>query len=498
MAVRLRFGSRYHDNGQTGSQSSSYHPDGVVALSDEAQVERVPATAVSGSAEIVPRPGYFRRRGAGLLLVLLDVATLVVLSLVFDQFDFGALLLGVFYIGFNSEAGLYRSRFTLSILNDLPLLAGRFLMATGLSTLVIVATHYTQGQAPILDWLGAFVALVAVRAIGYAFIRYMRSRRLIGKATLIVGCGMVGTGIAHALMRERSCGLEPIGFVDSPPPGMATDLPLPLLGPLPKLPELMAEYNVEYVLVAYTHQPESDLVGIIRSADRLPGGVAVVPRLFELPSVRGGTDVVSDIPLVRLRRPAFRSPFWPLKRAGDAVVAGLAIVRLSPLLLLIAALDRIVDGPGVIFRQERVGIDGRTIEVLKFRSLRPADPGESETKWNISNDNRVSWFGKLLRKSSLDELPQLFNILRGDMSIVGPRPERPHFVEQFGLLYPYYGSRHRVPCGLTGWAQIHGLRGDTSIAARARYDNFYIENWSIWLDIKIILRTVTSLTRGSG
>ena len=279
----------------------------------------------------------------------------------------------------------------MSILNDLPLLAGRFLMATGLSTLVIVATHYTQGQAPILDWLGAFVALVAVRAIGYAFIRYMRSRRLIEKATLIVGCGMVGTGIAHALMRERSCGLEPIGFVDSPPPGMATDLPLPLLGPLPKLPELMAEYNVEYVLVAYTHQPESDLVGIIRSADRLPGGVAVVPRLFELTSVRGGTDVVSDIPLVRLRRPAFRSPFWPLKRAGDAVVAGLAIVLLSPLLLLIAALDRIVDGPGVIFRQERVGIDGRTIEVLKFRSLRPADPGESETKWNISNDNRVSW-----------------------------------------------------------------------------------------------------------
>ena len=136
--------------------------------------------------------------------------------------------------------------------------------------------------------------------------------------------------------------------------------------------------------------------------------------------------------------------------------------------------------------------------MLKFRSMRPATETESATNWNIKNDDRLSWFGKFLRRSSLDELPQLWNILRGDMSLVGPRPERPHFVEQFSSEFKRYDARHRVPCGLTGWAQIHGLRGDTSIPERVRYDNYYIQNWSLWLDVKIILRTLTAFMKGSG
>jgi lipopolysaccharide/colanic/teichoic acid biosynthesis glycosyltransferase len=135
---------------------------------------------------------------------------------------------------------------------------------------------------------------------------------------------------------------------------------------------------------------------------------------------------------------------------------------------------------------------------MKFRTMRPVDDTESQTNWNIAQDDRVGPVGRFLRKSSLDELPQLFNILRGDMSLVGPRPERPHFVEEFSRLYPSYSARTRVPCGLTGWAQIHGLRGDTSIADRASFDNFYIENWSLWLDIKIMLRTVVALVRSPG
>ena len=154
---------------------------------------------------------------------------------------------------------------------------------------------------------------------------------------------------------------------------------------------------------------------------------------------------------------------------------------------------RLETGRGVIFRQERVGRDGVPFELMKFRSLKPIDETESQTNWNISHDNRVGPVGRFLRKTSLDELPQLFNILRGDMSLVGPRPERPHFVAQFGELYTGYADRHRVPSGLTGWAQIHGLRGNTPIDQRARFDNFYIENWTLWLDIKIILRTVVSV-----
>jgi lipopolysaccharide/colanic/teichoic acid biosynthesis glycosyltransferase len=152
----------------------------------------------------------------------------------------------------------------------------------------------------------------------------------------------------------------------------------------------------------------------------------------------------------------------------------------------------------VLFKQLRVGIDGRGFELLKFRSMKPATDLESETKWNIGDDERVGRVGRFLRRSSLDELPQLWNILRGDMTLVGPRPERPHFVAQFTESHPRYTARHRVPAGLTGWAQVHGLRGDTSIEDRARFDNFYIENWSLWLDVKIIFWTVAQIVRGTG
>ena len=152
----------------------------------------------------------------------------------------------------------------------------------------------------------------------------------------------------------------------------------------------------------------------------------------------------------------------------------------------------------MIFRQVRVGRDGREFEVFKFRSMRPADPGESDVQWSIAKDSRVGTVGRFIRKTSLDELPQLFNILRGDMTFVGPRPERPHFVAQFRADLPHYQHRHRVPVGLTGLAQVSGLRGDTSIDDRARFDNFYIENWSLWLDVKVILRTVRHVLSPSG
>jgi lipopolysaccharide/colanic/teichoic acid biosynthesis glycosyltransferase len=159
---------------------------------------------------------------------------------------------------------------------------------------------------------------------------------------------------------------------------------------------------------------------------------------------------------------------------------------------------RLEGGPGVLFRQERVGLDGRPFELLKFRSLRPADEEESQTRWSVASDDRLGPVGRLLRRTSLDELPQLWNVLRGDMTLVGPRPERPHFVAQFSGSTPRYMARHRVPAGLTGWAQVHGLRGDTSIEERARFDNRYIESWSMWSDVKILLRTVASVVRCPG
>ncbi len=240
------------------------------------------------------------------------------------------------------------------------------------------------------------------------------------------------------------------------------------------------------------------MVDVIRTCDRLDTEIFIVPRLFELHNVSTDMEDVWGMPLVRLRRAVRRSRGWKLKRAFDLAVATVALVLVSPIMLVAAILVRLEGGPGIIFRQERVGVDGRRFQVMKFRSLKPVDETESQTQWNISQDHRLGPVGRFLRKTSLDELPQLFNIFKGEMSLVGPRPERPHFVDQFCEAYPRYVARHRVPSGLTGWAQIHGLRGDTSIADRARFDNYYIENWSLWLDVKIMLRTVGSVIRGDG
>ncbi|MFE4371282.1 sugar transferase [Streptomyces sp. NPDC056835] len=187
-----------------------------------------------------------------------------------------------------------------------------------------------------------------------------------------------------------------------------------------------------------------------------------------------------------------------VKRLLDVVFTLPLLVAASPVLLVCALAVRLCDGPDVLFRQERVGQNGRTFTLLKFRTLRPADEHESATRWNIANDLRMSPVGGLLRRTSMDELPQLWNVLRGDMSLVGPRPERPFFVANFSKTQPGYAARHRMPVGITGLAQVHGLRGDTSIEERSRFDNHYIDHWSLWQDVCILLRTAASLVRPAG
>jgi len=320
---------------------------------------------------------------------------------------------------------------------------------------------------------------------------------VVAHRALVLGAGRVGHQVADILTSHPEYGLEPVGFVDSDPILHGGGM-LPVLGSPRTLTSLLAQHQIGAVVVAFSSIKESDMVGVIRACDRYRCELFVVPRLFELQHVHDEMDNAWGLPLVRLRRATYRSRSWRVKRFIDVAVSATALLLLAPVMLLLAAAVRLDGGPGILFRQERVGVDGRHFQVLKFRSLRPATETESQTTWNIAHDDRLSPLGRFLRKSSLDELPQLLNILRGDMSLVGPRPERPHFVTQFRAAYPSYEARHRVPSGLTGWAQVHGLRGDTSIADRARFDNYYIENWSLWLDVKIVLRTVSSMLRGTG
>jgi exopolysaccharide biosynthesis polyprenyl glycosylphosphotransferase len=183
-----------------------------------------------------------------------------------------------------------------------------------------------------------------------------------------------------------------------------------------------------------------------------------------------------------------------IKRALDVAGAFVLLALTAPLFVGAAAAVRMSSPGPVFFRQRRIGQDGKPFDLLKFRSMRVN--GDSDTCWSVAGDQRVTPIGRILRKTSIDELPQLYNVLRGDMSLIGPRPERPHFVEQFGAEIPHYHDRHRAPVGITGWAQVNKLRGDTSIAERVRLDNAYVERWSPWLDFVIALRTIGEILRG--
>jgi exopolysaccharide biosynthesis polyprenyl glycosylphosphotransferase len=312
---------------------------------------------------------------------------------------------------------------------------------------------------------------------------------------VIVGSGGVGSFVATALAAHPDCGLQPIGFLDSRPDPAA---PYPVLGRPEQLVGVLEEYDVSKVIIAYGSMPEARLIDVIRTADRLDCEIFVVPRLLELQHAGPDVDTVWGIPLVRLRRAAHRTVGWQVKRGVDVLVAALALPLLSPLLVLLAVAVRMETGPGVLFRQERVGVDGTRFRLYKFRSITPTSEAESATTWSVRGDARMGPVGRFVRRTSLDELPQLLNVLRREMSLVGPRPERPHFVDAFHDRHQHYPARHRVPCGLTGLAQVNGLRGDTSIAERARFDNYYIENWSLWLDAKILLRTAVSVLRAEG
>lgn len=407
--------------------------------------------------------------------------------------------LAVLLLIFNAQ-GMYRSRVSLSVLDDLPALL------TGLVPTVVVA-DWLSGIVGTGDSFGAsagrgaglLVGIVTTRAVAYYVVRQARLRGLIRHNALILGAGHVGLHLAETLKAHRSYGLDPVGFVDSTPRFTPGELPpAPLLGGYDDLTELINRHSVRVVIVAFGGMAESEQIAVLRTCDRLKCEMMFVPRFFELHAITRDVDQVRGLPLVRVRRAPFRSPTWPMKRLFDCVLSGAALVLLSPLLVACAAAVRLESGPGFLFRQERVGIDGRPFMLLKFRSMAPSSDTEAKVTWSIARDDRVGRVGKFLRRTSLDELPQLWNVFIGDMSLIGPRPEREYFVNQFSTEFRHYSDRHRVPVGLSGWAQVHGLRGDTSIEDRAKFDNHYIENWSLWGDTKIILRTVGHLFSRGG
>jgi exopolysaccharide biosynthesis polyprenyl glycosylphosphotransferase len=300
---------------------------------------------------------------------------------------------------------------------------------------------------------------------------------------LLVGGGPVAHRIARALADQREYGLETTVWpADESLDGRAVC-------------EAIETTGATRVIFAFGPAQDARMISGIR--EQRPKGVEffLVPRLFDLGSASGDplADEVNGVPLVWLRRRAARRSSLRSKRVFDFAAASLLGLVCLPVAAIIAVAIRLTSKGPILFRQERVGQDGRPFSLLKFRSMLVND--DSDHRWSVVNDRRITRVGSVLRNSSLDELPQLWNVIRGDMSLVGPRPERPFFVREYSEEIDTYLHRHRIPPGITGWAQIHGLRGDTSIADRVQFDNMYIENWSMWRDAFILLRTFSAVVR---
>ena len=309
---------------------------------------------------------------------------------------------------------------------------------------------------------------------------------------LIVGVGEVGRMILQKIHETPSLGYRVVGFVDDDPQARAVQNS-PVLGGAEDIVDLIEQHGIHEVIVALPETPHQDILKIVNKCDQARASVKVFPDVFQIMASEVSIGDLGGLPLLTMRDSGLRGWRLMMKRTIDMLGSAATLVVLSPIMMLLAILIKL-DSPGPVFyTQERMGLDGNRFMMLKFRSMRTDAEKESGPVWATVNDNRRTRLGAFIRQFSIDEWPQFINVLLGDMSLVGPRPERPIFVEQFKQHIPRYMDRHREKAGLTGWAQVNGLRGDTSIIERTKYDLWYIENWSVALDLRIMVRTLMNL-----
>jgi Undecaprenyl-phosphate glucose phosphotransferase len=362
-----------------------------------------------------------------------------------------------------------------------------------LSLLVMATTFYLHDPYESRITMVLFTVLLAgliltARRVTWEAVRYLRSQGYNQTHAVIVGTGRVARKTARVFRRVTWLGIKVIGFVEDQPNHWAGDLHI--IGATTELPTIIDKYRISHVFICL---PMGRYDDARRVFDRLSQSLVEVHLVADVPNLAGlslTTTTVDGLPVIGLRE----SPHFGLnvvvKRGMDIALALLGLGLLSPLLALLAVLVKLTSPGPVFYRQERCGLNGKSFFMLKFRSMRTDAEQQSGAVWTAKDDPRRTRFGAFLRRTSLDELPQLFNVLKGDMSLVGPRPERPVFIKQFSRTVPSYMARHRVKAGITGWAQVHGWRGNTSLRKRIQYDLYYITHWTPWLDLRILWMTL--------
>ena len=418
-------------------------------------------------------------------------------------FAFAALVIGLL-----STKRMYRPPIDLRVLDATRSIITAVAVAAAMTVALrgLVTDASSAAEETLSLWLFATAFVIAGRIWLIASERRARRSGDAGQRSLIVGAGNVGRLVAKRLAEHPEIGLRPVGFLDKEPLHGSDVTDLPVLGASWDLEQIVGEKRIEHVIVTFSTAPEEVLLRLLKRCERLGIATSLVPRLYEKSTEHVTVVPLGGVPLVTRYSPNPKS--WPfaVKHGLDRVGAALALLALAPFLAVLALGVCASVGRPIFYRAQRVGRDGRRFDMLKFRTMLPMteeertnlviDP-ETGTGGVSRTGDRRTRFGVFMRRASLDELPQLFNVLKGEMSLVGPRPERTEYVEVYEKQVRGYEERHRVKSGITGWAQVSGLRGTTSLADRAEWDNYYIENWSLWLDFKIMLLTPAALVRSA-
>jgi Undecaprenyl-phosphate glucose phosphotransferase len=367
--------------------------------------------------------------------------------------------------------------------------------ASTLGVLVLVAImqfafhEYEYSRVVIVYfWVLSIAGASLLRAGFREALRGARRRGYNVRRAVVVGGGRPAADVLAMLARRVDLGMQVVGVLGDKKE--AETRPGPWLGGFEDVRAILDRHPVDIVFVALPHAEHGRLAGILADIGDDPVTIHLVPDVYGLASLRGGIEEFEAIPFIHLRESPLYGWNRVMKRAFDLVVGGVCLLVAAPVMLGVALAIRLGSPGPVLLRQERMGLDGRRFQLLKFRTMRVDAEAATGPVWARPDDDRRTPIGAALRRFNLDELPQLLNVLRGEMSLVGPRPERPVFVEDFRRRIPGYMLRHKVKAGMTGWAQVNGWRGDTSLEKRIEYDLYYIERWSLFFDLKILIQTL--------
>jgi exopolysaccharide biosynthesis polyprenyl glycosylphosphotransferase len=367
--------------------------------------------------------------------------------------------------------------------------------ATTLGVLVLIAIMtflfhgYPYSRLVIAGfWVVSIIVGSLSRAAFREALRVARRNGYNQRYAVVVGGGEPAAEVLRLLRRRPDAGIRPLGLLSDKSDGEGAGVPW--LGGLEEIRSVLTSRPVDMVIIALPHAEYSRLAAVLHEIGDEPVSIHLVPDLFSLASLRGGVEEFESVPFIHLRESPLYGWNRVLKRGVDLVLGSLALLLFLPFMVVIAATIVLISGRPVFYRQERMGLDGKRFNMLKFRTMQPDAEAHTGPRWAIADDPRRTEIGTFLRRWSLDELPQLINVLRGQMSLVGPRPERPSFVDEFRRRVPGYMLRHKMKAGITGWAQINGWRGNTSIEKRIEYDLEYIARWSLRLDLMILFKTL--------